>query len=98
MQSKKTLELNSKNKIVQELKKRSDEDAGDKTVRDLVWLMFDTSLLTSGFNLDEPTEFSARINRMIKLALSIDEDDDGDMPTLKTKKTILKMHLQIWKK
>jgi len=82
MQSKKTLELNSKHKIVQELKKRSDQDGGDKTVRDLIWLMFDTSLLTSGFNLEEPTEFAQRIHRMIKLGLSIDEDEDNDMPPL----------------
>jgi len=82
MASKKTLELNSKHRIVQELKKRSDEDSGDKTVRDLVWLMFDTSLLTSGFTLDEPTEFAGRIHRMIKLGLSIDDEEDNDMPPL----------------
>jgi molecular chaperone HtpG len=82
MQSKKTMELNSKHRIIQELKKRADADSGDKTVRDLVWLLFDTSLLTSGFNLEEPTDFAGRIHRMIKLGLSIDDDDDTDMPPL----------------
>merc|ERR1712167_140858 len=72
--------------VMQELKNKAAADRSDKTVKDLVWLLFDTSLLTSGFALDEPTQFAGRIHRMIKLGLSIDEDDDDagddDLPPL----------------
>ena len=83
MISKKTMEVNPNHSIVVELKKKSDADKTDKTVKDLIWLLFDTSLLTSGFSLDEPSQFASRIHRMIKLGLSIEDDKiDEEMPEL----------------
>merc|ERR1711976_982016 len=97
MAAKKNLEINPDHSIINSINDKVQADANDKSIKDLVMLLFETALLTSGFNLDEPQTHANRIHRMIKLGLGIDEDaddalgasdstaaaaDDDDMPPL----------------
>merc|ERR1712186_145427 len=90
MGAKKHLEINPDHSIIANLKDKADVAKNDKAVKDLVLLLFETALLSSGFSLEDPATHSQRIHRMIKLGLGIDEDeadieetvDDMDMPPL----------------
>jgi len=90
MAAKKHLEINPDHSIIENLRQRAEADKNDKSVKDLVLLLFETSLLSSGFTLEDPAVHARRIHRMIKLGLGIDEDDetdtavveDSDMPPL----------------
>jgi len=90
MAAKKHLEINPDHSIVENLRQRADADKNDKSVKDLVMLLFETALLSSGFSLEDPAIHAQRIHRMIKLGLGIDDTEDevtetmedGDMPPL----------------
>merc|ERR1711994_404686 len=90
MAAKKHLEINPDHSIIENLRQRAEADKNDKSVKDLVMLLFETGLLSSGFSLEDPQVHAVRIHRMIKLGLGIDEDeaeiedeaDDMDMPPL----------------
>jgi len=77
------MEINVQHPIVRELRKRA-TDKGDKGVKDLVFLLFETALLTSGFSLEDPSGFAKRINRMIEAGLGVEEDAAAaaDLPPL----------------
>jgi len=77
MEAKKTLEINAEHPIIVALREKASADSSDKTLRDLVYLLYDTALLTSGFSLEEPAIFSSRIHRLIKLGLNLDATDDA---------------------
>jgi len=79
MAAKKHLEINPDHSIISNLREKADVDKNDKSVKDLVLLLFETALLSSGFTLEDPATHSQRIHRMIKLGLGIDEDDDAPM-------------------
>merc|ERR1719411_631335 len=77
MAAKKHLEINPEHSIVENLRQKAETDKNDKSVKDLVLLLFETALPSSGFSLEDPATHSQRIHRMIKLGLGIDEDEDA---------------------
>merc|ERR1711959_206294 len=85
MSSKKTMEVNPVHPIVMSLVAKAGADRSDSTVRDMIWLLYDTSLLTSGFSLERPVDFAGRIHRLIRVGLDIPDDDedtdDEDVPS-----------------
>jgi molecular chaperone HtpG len=84
MAAKKQLEINPEHPIMESLRQKVEVDKNDKAVKDLVVLLFETSLLASGFSLDDPQIHANRIHRLVKLGLGIDDDgetEDMDTPS-----------------
>merc|ERR1711881_834133 len=83
MAAKKNLEINPDHKIIQSLADRIEANKNDKALKDLVLLMYETSLLSSGFSLEAPQVHASRIHRMISLGLGIDGGDEEEVEDAK---------------
>ena len=99
MAAKKHLEINPEHPIMETLRQKAEADKNDKAVKDLVILLYETSLLASGFTLEDPQIHANRIHRLVKLGLGIDEELDvtdemeepSDMPPLEADEETSKM-------
>lgn len=78
MAAKKHLEINPDHSIMETLRSKVEENKNDKSVKDLVMLLYETALMSSGFTLEDPQVHALRIYRMIGLGLGIDEDAEAE--------------------
>jgi len=74
------MEINPKHGIVKELKTLLDKDSTNSTIKDIVWLLYDTSLLSSGFSVEDPNTFAKRMHKMLLFGLQ----DDTSIPETST--------------
>jgi molecular chaperone HtpG len=86
MSAKKNLELNGKHPVITKIMSMLETDEGDKNAKEMLSMLWDTAQLSSGFTLANPASFSARINRMVAVALEVSQQLEELPPIIEPEK------------
>ena len=78
LSSKKIMEINPNNKSIQKLRENIETDEKNPSYRNFIWLMYESSMLSSGFALKNPGIFTHRINQLVAYGLNVEIDDDDE--------------------
>ena len=74
LNQKKTLELNPRHPLIKELLRRVEANKEDETAKNMALLMFETSTLRSGYQLEETASFAARVESLLRKTLGVSEE------------------------
>lgn len=69
MKGEKIMEINPDNQVIQALNDLVKADSSSPAAREIVNLMYDTALLTSGFDVDSPKDYASKVYDMMGMAL-----------------------------
>ena len=78
MIGKKIFEINPEHAIIKELRDKLGDDSNKTMCRNLLSLLFETSLINAGFTLEDPSVFSQRMYNMVCLGLGIDGEESTE--------------------
>jgi len=69
MMGRKILEINPNSKIIQKIKNKLDTEQIDSKLTDMVSLLYDVTLQTSGFTVENTSSFSSKVLKLIDFGL-----------------------------
>ncbi|XP_008808636.1 endoplasmin homolog [Phoenix dactylifera] len=95
MRGKRVLEINPRHPIIKELRERVAQDPEDESMKQTARLIYQTALMESGFNLNDPKEFASSIYKSVHKSLDIspgaivEEEDDTEEPEAEEKEATI---------
>ncbi|KAK9806925.1 hypothetical protein WJX72_007685 [[Myrmecia] bisecta] len=73
MKGRKTLEINPRHPLVQELRVKYEADKESESAKAVARLLYETALLESGFQVASPQEFNSRVHGLIAETLGVSD-------------------------